>query len=185
MNGGIISNIEPQLYDKFKRIKCFVLDVDGVLTNSQLLLSEDGQLLRSMNTRDGLAIKLAIDRGYHVAVVTGGNSQGVVKRLSALGVQDIYSGVSDKLSIVQTLLQRIEIDAQNLLFIGDDIIDLECLNLAGIAACPQDAVTDVIEIADYISPFNGGQGCVRDVIEKVLKLNNHWYLNASTDKPGV
>jgi len=162
--------------ENFGAITTFVFDVDGVLTNSQLLVLENGKLLRHMNVRDGYAIKRAISMGYKVAIITGGKSQGVVTRLRNLGVVDIYYGISDKVEAYREFMYLYddEIDYENVLYMGDDVPDYEVMRLVGMPACPNDACPEILSIAKYVSHANGGQGAVRDVIERVLRLKGHW-----------
>lgn len=160
----------------FGSITTFVLDVDGVLTDSGVLVLENGKLLRKMNVRDGYAIKRAIKMGYKVAIITGGKSQGVVTRLRNLGVVDIYYGISDKVEAYREFmyLYEDEIAYENVLYMGDDIPDYEVMRLVGLPACPNDACPEILAIAKYVSHARGGQGAVRDVIERTLRLNGHW-----------
>ncbi|GJM32249.1 MAG: 3-deoxy-D-manno-octulosonate 8-phosphate phosphatase [Saprospiraceae bacterium] len=160
--------------EKFREIRTFIFDVDGVLTNSEVLVMENGQLLRKMNIRDGYAIKKAIKEGYRVAVITGGKSEGVRERLKALGVIDIYSGVDDKLEAYEELVDIYDLDEGQILYMGDDLPDYAVLRRVGLACVPQDAAPDLFRIAQYVSPRTGGDGCARDVIEKVLRLNEKW-----------
>lgn len=160
--------------ETFKAIKTFIFDVDGVLTNSELIVLENGQLLRKMNTRDGYAIKLAIKKGYRVCIITGGKSEGVVSRLKGLGVVDIFKGIQDKEAAYAEYLDAYQIKADEILFMGDDLPDYEVMRLVALPCCPSDAAVEILGISQYVSPFKGGQACVRDVIEKVLKLNGDW-----------
>lgn len=162
--------------ENFGTITTFIFDVDGVLTNSQLLVLENGKLLRHMNVRDGYAIKRAIDMGYKVAVITGGKSQGVVTRLRNLGVVDIYYGISNKVEAYREFMYLYddELTYENVLYMGDDVPDYEVMRLVGMPVCPNDACPEILSIAKYVSHANGGQGAVRDVIERVLRLNGHW-----------
>jgi 3-deoxy-D-manno-octulosonate 8-phosphate phosphatase (KDO 8-P phosphatase) len=163
----------------FKPIKAFILDVDGVLTDGSLLLLEDGQMARRMNIKDGYALQLAIKKGYHILVISGSSSDAVRARLHKLGVMNVHMAVTDKKSLLQEFMNANTLTAEQLLYMGDDIPDMEAMQLAGLRCCPADAVPEIKTIAGYISPVNGGYGCVRDVIEKVLKLNEHWTADAS------
>lgn len=163
--------------EKFKDIQTFIFDVDGVLTNSEIIVLESGKLLRKMNIRDGYAIKHAIKKGYRVVIITGGKSEGVVTRLKNLGVEDVYYGISDKVDAYEEVVYSYDIHPTKILYMGDDFPDIPVMHKVGIAACPRDAAHEVIEIADYISPINGGKGCVRDVIEKVMRLHDKWLPN--------
>jgi 3-deoxy-D-manno-octulosonate 8-phosphate phosphatase (KDO 8-P phosphatase) len=160
--------------DKLKDISTFIFDVDGVFTDSSVYILEDGVLMRKMSTRDGYAVKHAINKGYKVIVITGGKSEGVIKRLQRLGVREIYSGVQDKLSVMEELIEVYNIDMSRTLYMGDDFPDYEAMRLVTLPTCPNDAIPELREIAQYISPLNGGEGCVRDIIEKVLKVQGQW-----------
>ncbi|MEO6668044.1 MAG: HAD-IIIA family hydrolase [Ferruginibacter sp.] len=161
----------------FKKIKAFVLDVDGVLTDGSLLLMEDGQMARRMNIKDGYALQLAIKKGYFILIISGANSEAVKLRLQKLGLNEIYMGVLNKKNKLIEFVTRHGLTSEQILYMGDDIPDLEAMQLAGLSCCPADAVPEIKTISQYISPINGGHGCVRDVIEKVLKLNDHWSID--------
>ena len=158
----------------FKEINTFVLDVDGVLTDGSLLLFDDGQMARRMNIKDGYALQLAIKKGYHILVVSGGHSEAVKLRLQRLGVVEIFMNITDKKAILLEYISKYELKWEQVLYMGDDLPDMIPMQLAGLACCPADAVPEIKNLSHYISPVNGGYGCVRDVIEKVLKLNGHW-----------
>ena len=160
---------------KFNDIKTFIFDVDGVLTNSNLLVTEKGDLLRTVNTRDGYAIRTAIDKGYNVYIITGGGSEGVTKRFSNLGVPLIFSKIKDKKSTFENLVMEYNLNVEEVLYMGDDLVDYEVMKQVGLPTCPADAVSEIISISKYISHLEGGKGCVRDVIEKVLKLHDNWF----------
>ncbi len=160
--------------ERFKDIQTFIFDVDGVLTNSDLIVLENGHLLRKMNVRDGYAIKRAIEKGYRVCIITGGNSSGVVQRLKGLGVADIYTNVRDKLDKYEDYIYAYELDPAHILYMGDDIPDYEVMRKVALPCCPYDASREIMGISRYVSPIKGGSGCARDVIEKVLKLNGDW-----------
>ncbi len=162
------------LFEQFRKIKTFIFDVDGVLTNSTVLVLEDGKLLRSMSIRDGYAIKLAIQKGYRVCIITGGKSEGVKIRLENLGVKDIYLGQSEKMEAFEEYLYAYDLKADEILYMGDDLPDYPVMRRVGIAACPKDAAPEILEFANYVSTANGGDGCARDVIEKVLRVKSNW-----------
>lgn len=161
----------------FQEITTFVFDVDGVLTDGTLLVMPNGLMVRRMNIKDGYAIQVAIKKGYNVVVISGGNSPEVEERLNKLGVKDVYMKVEDKKSVLQNYMQIHNVSVNQILFMGDDIPDLEVMNVVGLPCCPADAVIEVKGISKFISPFRGGDGCVRDVIEKVLKLRNNWSID--------
>ena len=161
---------------KFNDIKTFIFDVDGVLTNSNLLVTENGDLLRTVNTRDGFAIRMALDKGYNVFIITGGGSEGVTKRFSKLGIPLIYSKVKDKKAKFEELVSERRLDPQQVLYMGDDLVDYEVMQRVGLPACPSDAVPEIVALSKYVSHLEGGKGCVRDVIERVLKLHDNWFI---------
>lgn len=160
--------------ENFNAIRTFIFDVDGVLTNNEILITENGELLRKMNVRDGLAIKIALEKGYRIAIITGGRSEGVKKRLEALGIKDIYSGISNKLEAFEELVNNYDLNPVEILYMGDDLPDYPVMRRVGMATCPKNSAPEIFPIANYVSPFNGGEGCVRDVIEKVLRLHGKW-----------
>ena len=162
------------LFDKFQAVRAFILDVDGVLTNNTVHVTESGEQLRTMNIRDGLGIKIALKNEFPVCIITGGRSQGVFKRLAGLGIEHIYSGVEDKWPIFLQFLDTHQLKAQEICYMGDDLPDIQILHKVGLSTCPADAVSEVRQIVDYISPIAGGSGCVRDVVEKVLKTQGKY-----------
>lgn len=163
----------------FKPIKLIAMDVDGVLTNGSLLLLQDGQMARTMNIKDGYALQLAVKKGYEVVVISGAEDAAVKNRLQKLGITQIHLGVTDKSSLLKELMTERQLDASQVLFIGDDMPDYTVMQWVGLACCPSDAVSDIVQISSYISAAKGGEGCVREVIEKVLRLNNDWGLDVS------
>lgn len=150
------------------------MDVDGVLTDGSLIINDDGMELRTMNIRDGYAIQLASKKGIELCVISGGDSEGVKIRLHKLGVQTIFAGVTNKKDVFFQWLQQKNLRSEEVIYLGDDMIDFEVMKLAGVKCCPADACMEVVSICEYVSPFKGGGGCVRDVIEKVLKLQMKW-----------
>ncbi|MGO3262742.1 KdsC family phosphatase [Mesonia sp.] len=155
-------------------ITTFVFDVDGVLTDGTVHVSSEGELLRSMNIKDGYALKKAVKSGYTVCIISGGKNEAVRKRLNGLGITDIYLGVEDKVECLEKLFDSHGIKAENVAYMGDDIPDLYPMRLIGLPTCPQDAVPEVKAISKYISHKNGGKGCGRDLIEQVLKVQGKW-----------
>lgn len=172
--GGESSVELLHLFDKLKAIRAFVLDVDGVMTNNTVHVTENGEQLRTMSIRDGLGLKIALQNGFGVCIITGGRSQGVIKRLAGLGIEQIYSGIDDKWPAFLQFLQAFGLKANEVCYMGDDLPDLQIMRKVGLSACPADAVPEVINIVDYISPFAGGTGSVRDIVEKVLKAQGRW-----------
>lgn len=173
--GNAESTVElVHLFDKLKAVKAFILDVDGVLTDNTVQVSEQGEQLRTMNIRDGLGLKIALQNGLSVCIITGGRSLGVIKRLSGLGIEHIYSGIEDKLPVFHQFLTLGGLKPHEICYMGDDLPDLQILRKVGLSACPADAVPEIINTVDYISPLAGGKGCVRDIVEKVLKVQGKW-----------
>jgi 3-deoxy-D-manno-octulosonate 8-phosphate phosphatase (KDO 8-P phosphatase) len=161
----------------FKPITTFVFDVDGVLTDGTVQLLPNGEQSRRMNIKDGYALQLAVKKGYRIAIISGGRSESVVSRLQGLGIKDIYTGITDKQEKLQDYVFEHELQWEQVIFMGDDIPDYRAMQLVGLPVCPADAVPEIKSISRYISPVNGGNGCVREVIEKVLKLNGHWTID--------
>lgn len=165
----------PLIHNKLKQIKAFVFDVDGVLSDGRVILHPDGDQIRTMSVKDGYALKKAMQHGYLVAIISGGNSPGVLKRLEYLGVPEIHLGIKTKITVFNEMLLRHNLKPEEVLYMGDDIPDIPVLLKAGVASCPANAVNEVKEVAQYISPKNGGEECVRDVIEQTLKLKKLWF----------
>ena len=150
--------------------------MDGVLTDGNILVNDENNWLRSMSIRDGYALQLAVRSGFEVLVISGSESSFVRDRLNRLGVKEVFMDVKDKEAFLRNFVGEKKLSLSELLFMGDDIPDYFCMKMAGIGACPSNAVFEIKEVASYISPYKGGCGCVRDVIEKVLKLNDKWPL---------
>ena len=155
-------------------ITTFVLDVDGVLTDGSVTVFPNGELVRTMNIKDGYALKVAIDMGYKICVISGGNNPAVKWRLEGLGVTDVYLGAHNKMDQFKEFLEKNNIEPREVLYMGDDIPDLPVMKMSGLPTCPKDAVPEIREISLYVSQKNGGKGCVRDVIEQVLKVQDKW-----------
>ena len=162
------------ILELFKGIKTLVFDMDGVLTDGSLLILPDGIMARRMNIKDGYALQLAVKKGYNIVIVSGGSSPDAKNRLQKLGIQEVYLEVADKLIFLESYLNTHQLSWNNMLYMGDDIPDLEVMKMVKLACCPEDAVSEIRTVSKYISPVKGGFGCVRDVIEKALKLNGHW-----------
>ena len=163
-------------------IKTFIFDVDGVLTDGKILIHSDGELLRSFDTKDGYAIKCALLKGFKIAIITGGRNEAVRERFKELGVFDIYLGAHHKLDAYQDLMDNYDLKAEEILYIGDDIPDIPVMEKVGLGCCPADAVPDVKARADYISHKKGGEGCVRELIEQVLRVQDKWSLDIGAGK---
>ena len=163
--------------ESLNTINTFIFDVDGVLTDGTVTVTTSGEMLRKMNIKDGYAIKTAVDGGYHVCIISGGSNEGVRLRLKGLGVKDIHLGVHNKIETLNQYLSEHNIDNKNALYMGDDIPDLQVMQLVGLPCCPQDAVQEIKAVSHYISHKNGGKGAVRDVIEQVMKVQGKWNKN--------
>lgn len=161
-------------YSKFKQITTFIFDVDGVLTDSGLLITEKGEFLRKMNVRDGAAIKMALKQGYRVAIITKGNSIGVKDRLLFLGADPVFDNVSNKAIALKELEENHNIDPYKSVYMGDDLADLIVFDKVLLATCPYDAEAAVIKKAEFVSSYKGGEGCVRDLIERVMRVQGKW-----------
>lgn len=162
------------MLEKFKHISCIAFDVDGVLTDGNLFVLDDGLMARRMNIKDGYALQLAVKKGYHVLVISGGNSPEVKERLTKLGITAIWMQTENKAAVLESYMKEHALVKESVLYMGDDMPDLKVMQLAGLPCCPADAVTEIKEASVYISHLKGGEGCARDVIEKVMKLRNNW-----------
>ena len=158
----------------FTPIKWFIFDIDGVLTDGSLLILPNGVMTRRMNMKDGYALQLAVEKGYQISIISGGSSIEVKERLQKLGITDVHLKVQDKKELLQALITNHQTKPKEILYMGDDMPDLEVMGVVGLPCCPADAARDILDISAYISPYNSGHDCVRDVIEKVLRLNNKW-----------
>lgn len=164
------------LQERFKRITTFIFDIDGVMTDGSVIALESGEQPRIFNVRDGYGINRAIKMGYRVAILSAQNQVGVRKRLEYLGVTDIFIGTSPdgKLPVFEKYLAERGLSEDEIIFMGDDLPDYEVMLTKVLGACPADSADEILAIADYISPKNGGYGAVRDVIEQVMKAQGKW-----------
>jgi len=167
--------VSEHVYQLFKHIKAIAMDVDGVLTDGTLLCTDSGEWIRRMSIKDGYAIAHAVKNGLHVACISGSIGEGVKKRMQRLGVEFVFQDVQDKSVVLNEWLQSVNVKLEETIFIGDDIPDLIAMKTVALPCCPNDAVPEVIEASKYVSPRDGGDGCVRDIIEKVMKLQGTWY----------
>lgn len=162
--------------DELKHVKAFVFDLDGVLSKDTSELNQQGEPVRTANVKDGYAIKNAIGLGYQVAVITGCFIDSIRLRYERLGVKYYYQNVQDKQASLDDFLKKTGLDKKEVLFMGDDLVDYIVMSEVGIPVCPRDAVAEIKGISKYISHKNGGEGCVRDVIEQTLKAQNKWFV---------
>ncbi|RMB60622.1 HAD-IIIA family hydrolase [Dokdonia sinensis] len=166
--------MEKSYKEYLHKITTFIFDVDGVLTDGILHITTDGRMHREMNVKDGFAMKEALNRGFNLCIITGGTDEGVRLRLQALGIQDVFLGAHEKMKQLNEYLEKENIAPENVLYMGDDIPDYPVMKIVGLPTAPQDAVKEIKEISKYVSHKNGGKGCVRDVIEQVLKVQGKW-----------
>ena len=173
------TNDNTNILERFKEITTFIFDMDGVLTDGTVLVLNEGLQARQMHVKDGLGMQMALSNGYKIIILSGGYSEPVIGRLNKLGITEVHLDVKNKLEFVENYIKQHKLQWNEILFMGDDLPDVEILQKAGMACCPADAIVEVKKICNYISPIKGGYGCVRDVIEKVLKVNDHWNFHHS------
>jgi len=161
--------------ERLKNVKAFVFDVDGVFSHN-VFLHPNGDMLRSMNTKDGFALNYAVrEHAFYVAIITGGYSESVKSRFNAMGITDVYIKSTDKLEDYEDFLYKYELKPEEVLYMGDDIPDYNVMKVVGVPVCPADAAEEIKAISIYISDKKGGDGCVRDVIEQVLRAQGKWF----------
>ena len=163
--------------ERLNHIKTFLFDVDGVLTNGSVLIMENGEVVRNMNSKDAYALQLAIKKGYRIAIITGGNSQAVKKALQGLGIEDVFLAQSDKLQCYKDYINEHDLKEEEIVFMGDDLPDYEVMKRVGIAACPNNAAHEIKQISIYISNRNGGEACARDIVEQVMRCQGTWEIS--------
>ncbi|MFN7675437.1 KdsC family phosphatase [Flavobacterium sp.] len=168
--------MEKSYKELMNTITTFIFDVDGVLTDSSVHVTATGEMLRIMNIRDGFAMKAALESGYNVCIISGGNNEGVRIRLRNLGITDIHLASPDKVATFKEYIELYNIKPEQVLYMGDDIPDFHVMQLVGLPTCPQDSSPEIKAISKYISHKNGGKGAVRDVIEQVMKVQGKWHL---------
>ncbi|CAI8358487.1 MAG: 3-deoxy-D-manno-octulosonate 8-phosphate phosphatase KdsC [Flavobacterium sp. SCGC AAA160-P02] len=169
--------MEISYKQQLSKINTLIFDVDGVLTNGMVTVMPDGQLIRQMNIKDGYALQSAVKAGFHICVISGGKNEGVKKRLYNLGIKDVYLGVHNKIEKFNELANMYNLNPENVLYMGDDIPDYPVMKLVGIPCCPNDAAEEIQRISRYISDKKGGEGCVRDIIEQILRVQGKWDVN--------
>ena len=161
--------------EKLHAIRAFVFDFDGVMTDGSVWTYGDGETVRCCNTKDGYAIHYAVKKGYTIAIISGATSASIDNRMHALGVEQCYTGCANKIATYERFLATNGLRAEEVLCMGDDVPDYPMLRRAGVSACPADAAVEIKELVDYVSLFGGGKGCVRDVIEQVMRLQGNWF----------
>ncbi len=160
--------------EDLKNIKTLIFDYDGVLTDGVVLITNTGDQLRTGHVKDGYALQLAVKSGLRIVVISGGFSESVKHRCAALNLTDVFLGIENKLVAFNEYIEKHQIDPKEVLYMGDDIPDFEVMKRVGVAVCPADAAQEIKSISRYISHFEGGKGCVRDIIEQVLKIQGKW-----------
>lgn len=165
--------------ERLPKITTFMFDVDGVLTDNRIFLF-NGEVVRSLHSKDGFALQLAAKKGYKIFIVTGGRSEDVKNILLRSGVTDVYLNAANKIEIYRKICDEYHLKNEEVLYMGDDIPDIPMLKEVGVACCPQDAVSDVKIISHYQSPIMGGNGCVREIIEQVLRVQGNWNVEEDT-----
>ena len=166
--------MEKSYKEIMPQITTFILDVDGVLTNGIVTIFPDGEMVRNMNIKDGYALKTAVLAGYNICIISGGTNEAVRKRFEGLGITDVYLGAHNKLEQFKEYTNLHNLKPENILYMGDDIPDYPVMKEVGLPCCPKDAAPEIQNISKYISQKKGGNGCVRDVIEQVLKVQGKW-----------
>ena len=169
-----IQHMEKNYKEHLAKIDTLIFDVDGVLTNGSVTIMSNGELVRQMNIKDGYALRAATSAGLRIFVISGGNNEGVKIRLKNLGVQEVFMGANDKTKYYNSLLAKYHLSSENVLYMGDDIPDLPVMKLVGFPCCPSDASEEIQKIASYVSYKKGGEGCVREIIEQILRVQGKW-----------
>ncbi len=156
------------------KITTLIFDVDGVMTDGKVLVMENGEMVRNINSKDGYALHLAVQKGYKIVIITGGNNVAVKNALSRTGITDVFINQHDKLQCYKDYIYANNLTDEEILYMGDDLPDWEVMKRVGVAACPNNSATEIKEICQYISSLKGGEGCVRDIIEQVLRVQGNW-----------
>lgn len=165
--------------ERLHQITTFVFDYDGVMSDGKIWIIDSETQIRSANAKDGYALHHAIKKGYRVAIISGGKGETIRQRMSFLGVSDVFLQVPYKKTKLEEYLSQYNLCREEVLFMGDDIPDFELMKMVGVATCPADAAHEIREVADYVSHIKGGEGCVRDVIEQVMRAQSNWFDDAS------
>ena len=165
-------------YD-LNKIRAIIFDVDGVLSCETIPLAPDGLPMRTVNIKDGYALQLAVKLGLHIAIITGANVESIRVRYEGLGLTDVYTGCSVKIKTYEAFMQKYGLHDEEVMYMGDDIPDLEVMRRVGCPVCPKDACSEIKEASLYVSDRQGGRGCARDVIEQTLRAKGLWQMNAT------
>ncbi len=159
---------------RLAKVSTIMLDIDGVLTDGKVLVTERGELLRNLSSKDGYALQLAVKKGYRIVIISGGNNEAVKVALSRSGITDIFIRQHDKLSCYKDYINEHSLTDDEVIYMGDDLPDWEVMSRVGVPVCPNDAATEIKDICIYISDKKGGEGCVRDIIEQVMRVQGKW-----------
>ena len=164
------------LAEKFKKIRAFAFDVDGVMTDGGILAANDGELLRTFDAKDAFGMRMAAMKGYHLAAITGGRSESIRKRVQQCGMkaEDVYLGSRDKIEDFEDFCRKYDLGPEEVMYFGDDLPDIPVMVACGCGVCPSDAVQEAKDAADYISDRPGGKLCVRQTLEMVMKAQGKW-----------
>ena len=162
--------------EKLNKINTFIFDIDGVLTDNKVLVMENGEVVRNVHSKDGYALQLAIKKGYTIVILSGGNNVAVKNLLAKTGIQYLFINQHDKLACYKDFINENNLSDEQIMYMGDDLPDYEVMSRVGIAACPNDSAPEIKAISIYISPKNGGEGCVRDIIEQVMRVQGTWVI---------
>jgi 3-deoxy-D-manno-octulosonate 8-phosphate phosphatase (KDO 8-P phosphatase) len=160
--------------EKLNNITTLIFDIDGVFTDNKVLVMENGEVVRNVHSKDGYAVQLAVKRGYRLVIISGGNNISVKNLLEKAGIQHVFIHQHDKLQCYKDFIYENSLKDEEILYMGDDLPDYEVMSRVGIATCPNDSAPEIKSISIYISPKNGGEGCVRDIIEQVMRVQGTW-----------
>lgn len=164
--------VSADIFQRAKKIKLFVCDVDGVFSDGRIYLGNDGEELKAFHTKDGFGLKAIMQQGINVAIITGRQSNIVENRMSALGIKHIFQGKDDKLTVYQHLLEKLNLTPEETAYIGDDVVDLPVMKIAGLGIAVNDAHPIVSQQADLITTVKGGFGAVREICDLFLQCHN-------------
>ena len=162
------------ILDKLASITTFIFDVDGVLTTGTVLAQDEGAMVRDFNIKDGYAINHALNNGYTIIIISGGDSQGVRQRLEKLGIEEVHTKIKDKKAHLNELQKRLNLNLGNTLYVGDDMPDIPVMNMCGVKVAPNDAAWEVQQTADIVTNATGGRGSIREIVQKVMQLQDKW-----------
>jgi 3-deoxy-D-manno-octulosonate 8-phosphate phosphatase (KDO 8-P phosphatase) len=160
--------------EKLNKITTILFDIDGVLTDGKVMVMENGEIVRNMNSKDGYALHLAVSKAYRIGVISGGNNVAIKNALGRSGITDVFIGQHDKLACYLEYMRAHQLKDEEVLYIGDDLPDHEVMSRVGLAVCPFDAAQEIKDICLYVSPKKGGEGCIRDILEQVLRVQGKW-----------